>query len=282
MQSVDYFLASGWKRRMATKPRFRVLPPVHANPGIAAAYRRRIEALIDEMNASLLYWLCARWKAKPPEMAMDDASPADLLAHTMRTLGRRWQSRFDDMAEQMARYYASSIERRTTGRLQQILDDAGWTVRFRVSPEIRDVMSAAVTENVGLISSVAEQHLQKVEGIVMRNVQTGNDLATMTREIQQAGNVTRGRAAFIARDQTAKMTSVVTRARQQQAGIERAVWMHSHGGKEPRPTHLRNDGKIYDVATGWFDPDPKVRAYIFPGFLINCRCSSRPVIEGFD
>jgi uncharacterized protein with gpF-like domain len=89
-------------------------------------------------------------------------------------------------------------------------------------------------------------------------------------------------AALIARDQNNKATAVFVRVRQKQAGITKAMWLHSHGGKEPRKTHLANDGKLYDPAKGWFDPDPKVRRHIYPGELINCRCSSITVVPGFS
>ena len=42
-----------------------------------------------------------------------------------------------------------------------------------------------------------------------------------------------------------------------------------------------NDGKEYDIKTGWFDPDPKVRKHIRPGELIHCRCLVTPVLPGF-
>jgi hypothetical protein len=38
------------------------------------------------------------------------------------------------------------------------------------------------------------------------------------------------------------------------------------------------DGKTYDVKKGMWDPTEK--KYVLPGELINCRCFSRPVIEG--
>ena len=70
----------------------------------------------------------------------------------------------------------------------------------------------------------------------------------------------------------------MTRARQVEVGITEAIWMHSHAGKEPRPTHVANDGKRYKVAEGWFDPDPRVRRHIVPGELINCRCTTRSIV----
>jgi uncharacterized protein with gpF-like domain len=76
-------------------------------------------------------------------------------------------------------------------------------------------------------------------------------------------------------------TSAFVRVRQQELGLK-AKWLHSHAGKVPRPTHVANNGKIYDPAVGWFDPDPKVRKRIWPGQLNGCRCTSASVVPGFS
>jgi uncharacterized protein with gpF-like domain len=56
--------------------------------------------------------------------------------------------------------------------------------------------------------------------------------------------------------------------------------MHSNAGKEPRPTHVAMNGKPYDLAKGMWDSDEK--EWVHPGQLINCRCTMKPVIEGFE
>jgi hypothetical protein len=39
------------------------------------------------------------------------------------------------------------------------------------------------------------------------------------------------------------------------------------------------DGKVYDITKGMWD---KVeRRFVFPGELISCRCTSRPIVPGF-
>jgi hypothetical protein len=51
----------------------RVGAPIRPNAGIEAAYRKRLECMVDEMNASLLYWLTARWRDNPPMLATDES-----------------------------------------------------------------------------------------------------------------------------------------------------------------------------------------------------------------
>ncbi len=116
---------------------------------------------------------------------------------------------------------------------------------------------------------------------MLRGVQTGGNLQQITRQLHARYTITRKRAAFIAHDQNSKAIASMTRARQEELGMEEAIWLHSHAGKEPRPTHLANSGKKYKIAEGWFDPDPKVQEHIWPGQLINCRCVSKPIVPGF-
>jgi hypothetical protein len=259
----------------------RLLPPLHPNAGVAAVYRSRLERAIGRMNNSLDYWLRRRWE--------EDPRHARRIIATMRELGRRWQSHFDEIAPDVAGQWGARSLAHSTNKMEQLLDEAGWSVKFKVSPEVGGIMRSAVVENVGLIKSIPEQHLQRVEGIVMRNVQRGNDLHTMTRELHQQFDLPLSRAKLIAKDQTFKLNSVITKARQSQAGVKRAHWMHSNV-RTPghfRPEHLAfSDGRhtpgakgpIYVVSEGAYLEG----RWTWPGYEINCRCSSRGVIEGFE
>lgn len=253
-------------------------------------YRRRLQRLVDEMNDSFVYWIRATYRANPPAIAagdapaiaLDEASAASQLRIAVNKMRRRWLSRFDEAADDLAKYFAKAAHKRSDAALRSILRRGGFSVKFKMTPAMSDIMKATIAEQVGLIKSIPQQYLTNVQGAVMRSVQLGGDLGSLTKQLQKQYGVTQRRAALIARDQNMKATASMTRARQVELGITQAVWMHSHGGKEPRPTHLANDGKRYDPAKGWYDPDPKVRRYIFPGELINCRCSSGSVIKGFS
>jgi SPP1 gp7 family putative phage head morphogenesis protein len=194
-------------------------------------------------------------------------------------LTRRWTKRWNDASKSLADYFAQDVSDRSDAQLKSILKKAGISVQFKMTPAQRDIIKATVNANVSLIKSIPQQYLGQVEGIVMRSVQTGRDLGQLSKDLQTRLGVTKKRAALISRDQNNKATSALQRARQQEIGITEAVWMHSHGGKEPRPTHEANDGKRYKVATGWFDP--AVKKNIWPGELINCRCTSRSVLPDF-
>lgn len=258
----------------------KALRPVRPNCGIEAAYRRKLYRLIDEMARSYAYWIKAAWRKNEPVLAQD-ATPAADLQREVRRLSKAWQDRFDEGAPELARWFSLSASRRSDAALKAILKKAGFTVKFKTTRAVRDVLDASIAENVSLIKSIASQYHTEVEGMVMRSVQAGRDLGSLTKDLQKRYGVTRRRAALIARDQNNKATAVITRVRQVDLEITEAIWQHSHAGKKPRKTHLANDGKRYNPAVGWFDPDPKVRQRIWPGMLGSCRCTSRPVVKGF-
>lgn len=260
----------------------KVLRPVHPNVGLEVAYRKRLHKLIEELHGSTLYWVKASYRANPPIMAQDISIPASMLTRTIKALRKRWLKKFDETALKLGDYFAKAVSKRTDAQLKKILKEGGMSVEFSLTPAQRDVLTASINENVSLIKTIPRQYLNDVEGIVMRSVQAGHDLGFVADEIQKRYHLTRKRATLIARDQSAKITGQLTRARQIEVGITKAKWLHSHAGKVPRPTHVAMHGEEYDVVVGMYDPDKRVQRNIFPGELINCRCVSKSIVKGFS
>ncbi len=253
------------------------LPPARPNAGIEADYRRRLERAIDAMADSVTYWLKASYRANTPEMAAD-ASPAREMQTAIRKLARRWQRNFDRLAVELAEHFAKAATDRSDKALQAALRKNGFTVRFKATAAQNDAYQAVIAENIALIKSIPAQYMLGVQGEVMRSVQAGRDLGTLAKTLEARHGVTARRAALIARDQNNKATAVMTRVRQREIGVTKAVWMHSGGGKEPRPEHVAFSGKTYDVDKGAYLEGK----WTWPGVEINCRCVSRSVIPGFD
>lgn len=257
---------------------------VQPSAGIRAAYQKRLIRLIDDMTKSAEYWARQSWRsamATDAMMAVDE-TPADEMQRQVYELASRWNRNFDQSALGLAKWFSTKVEKRSSQQLALILRDAGFAVDFKMTEGMRDVLRATVEANAGLIKSIPQQYMLQVQGILMRGAQSGRDLKSVTDALEKQAGVTRRRASFIARDQSNKATASFTRARQLEIGITEAIWVHSAGGHEPRPTHVeagRNRVK-FDVAKGWYDP--AVKEYIQPGELINCRCFSRPVVTGFE
>lgn len=259
------------------KTQKKYLPPVNYNAGIAADYTRRLHTLIQAMDKSAAYWIMARYKNNTPRIAQD-ASPADEMQRIIRELARRWQKAFNDAADGLSQKFAEAAKNHSDRALVSFLKDAGVTVSFRNTAAVRDIIDATVHANVALIKTIPQQYFSRIEGIVMRGVQAGSDLKLITDGIQKTYSIQRKRAAFIARDQNRKATAALNKARNVELGLTKAEWLHSGGGKTPRHTHVKMNGKIFDVREGLYDSDEGRN--VMPGELINCRCQYRTVLEG--
>lgn len=253
------------------------LKAVRPSAAVQAKYQRRLERAIREMHRSVDYWLSANYKRQKKRMATD-ASPAAELRAAMRKLSRRWQRRFDDLAPQLAEFFAQDVQDRVDAEFHRMLRKAGFTVKFKMTQAQQQAMAATIGENVNLIKSIPQRYLTNVEDAVMRSVQEGRDLGALTKELQEQYGITRRRAVTIARSQNNMATATITKTRQKELGVKKARWLHSAGGKKPRPEHVAFSGKTYDVEKGAFLEGK----WTWPGREINCRCVSVPIIPGFD
>lgn len=259
-----------------------MIPAIRPAAPIRNRYEARVHALIDEMGKALIREIKQQWEDDAPETVLlgSDKSPSQMLSDLMRRLGKHWQSRFDDLADSMADYFATAVQRRCELTLAAQLRKAGMSVRFKMTAPMRDAFNAVRAENVSLIKSIGQQHLGKVEQLVMQSVSQGRDLGTLTRELQRQTGITKRRASRIALHQNNMATATMRAVREKEVGITEVVWLHSGGGKEPRESHKSFSGKRFLLSEGHDFDDGFGK--VLPGQAIGCRCTWRPVIPGFE
>lgn len=278
-------------RRHDLPPTVKVARMIPANAGLHRAYARKLTDLVRELSDSVCYWTLAEYKRQLPRVdrmeaipvtaltarpAAEDASPArDLLAR-LRRQSRRWRKKFDEKAQAYAAWFAERALHTATATARQSLSDAaGFTVPMTMTRNVNNVVQAVVAENVNLITSISSQYFTEVEGLVLRSVRAGRDIAYLTDELEKRYGITRRRALTIARDQNNKASAAISRARMQDAGVRLGIWRHSGRSRHPRKSHQAADGVVFDLSQGMF-LDGKL---IFPGEEINCGCRFAPVIE---
>ena len=252
------------------------LKAVNPNAGIAAAYKKELQAIVDNMHNSVLYWIKSGFRKNSPVVSnlTNDASPSVNLLRIINKLTRRWSKEFDSMANEIANKYILKTFNASQNSLENNLKDNGFAVEFKMTRAMQDALSASIGENVGLIKSIPEQYFNQIESAVMRTYASGGDLQALVKLLDNIYPKAKNRVSLIARDQTNKANAVTQRTRQLELGITQAIWMHSHGGKEPRQDHVAANGKVYDIKKGCLISGK----YIFPGEEINCRCTSRPIL----
>ena len=255
------------------------LAAVHPNAGIEAAFRKKLEHMIDEMNSSVEYWLSAAYKANTPEMAQDK-SPAVMLKQVMRRLSKKWNQKFADLAPEISKYFATAAKDRIDGSFQNALKEAGFTVRFTTTRAINDIIQATVAENVSLIKTISSEYLSDVEQMVMRSVTQGRDLGGLRKELEDRYGITKRRATLIAKQSNNNVSAMVKRAREEELGITEAVWIHARKSRHPRHEHEEWNGKRYNIKTGMYS---KVSGkYVWPGTDFSCGCIGRSILPSMN
>lgn len=258
-----------------------VLSPVHPNAGVQFWYQSRLDQLIAEMHLDLQTFILPAVKSVP-QMFASDAKPVSIkqLNLQLDKWGKQWIKRFDVMSLNLSLEFATRSKNATEVAVKSALAKQGFTVPFKPTKASIEAYRIIAAEQVGLIKSIAQKYHTDVQSSVWESVKRGGDLKTLSKDLQKTYGVTKRRAALIARDQNAKAKATIERVRHQEMGIRQAIWMHSHAGKEPRPSHVKMNNKLYDLSKGMYDPDEG--KYIHPGELINCRCTMRPYIPGFE
>lgn len=132
-----------------------------------------------------------------------------------------------------------------------------------------------VDENVNLIKTIPENTLDRMKDIVHDGFINGKTTTAMAKEIQKVYGISKRRAEFIARDQTAKLNGQIQRAQQQDAGIEEYIWMTT-GGERVRKSHRELNGKKFSWSN---PPENSDGRCCHPGQDYGCRCIGRPVMR---
>lgn len=262
---------------MAIKRTLRATRPPAA---LERDYRKKLDKMLDDMQRSVVWWMRAAYRRREGQITQD-AGPARDLSQELQSVMRDWQRKYDEAAEKMARWFAENDVRYVRNSTREAFKSAGlaeiFTVKFRyMSRHERDVLQSIIIENVNLIKSIPQHYFTEVQGLVQRCVQNGRDLGYLTEELQKRYEITKRRAATIARDQTNKATENLSRARMQSLGVTKGIWIHTSAGKTYRETHVAMNGKEFDLSKGMYDS--AVNDYVFPASLPNCRCTWKPII----
>ncbi len=260
---------------------------------MAAAYRKSLERLIDEMQRSTVWWLCAAYRKSEARITQDampgtgggtsDApseTPSSRLTWAMRRLQAYWLRRWKETAGSVARKFVRSAQRHTLGAYAEAFKAAGMTVKMDPGRVMNDTAQALIAENVSLIQSIPRNYFEEVTGLVQRSVSMGRDVAFLEREIARRNLTTRNRAKFIARDQNNKACEAIKRAENRRLGITEGVWVHVPGSMSSRKSHMDMNGKRFKLDEGLYDS--AVKRKVLPGELCNCNCTYRSVIPAFD
>lgn len=145
------------------------------------------------------------------------------------------------------------------------------------------IIQKQVMENVLLIKTLPNDVAQKVVSDISENFLKGARAESTEKIIRdKTDQHARASARLIARTETAKTMSALTKARCEQLGLRWYIWRTALDGTRVRLSHRIMEG----VLVNWNNPPApeelvgeKSAGHYHAGNIWNCRCYSEPVLE---
>ncbi len=272
----------------------KVVHAIHANAGVTSWYATALQSMLQEAVTDAVIMLTPVLAAPLPVgiipvavVAIDsilaiDSPSVTKVDRALKKWGEKWNRKFDKLSRDVAKRFASRSFGSTELSMKAALRDAGFTVSFRPTRKSLESYKLVVADNVGLIRNLQQSLYNKIQQDTWASVRAGGDMGKLSEKLHKSYGIEANRAALIAKDQNNKAKAVLESARRQELGLKQAIWQHSGGGKTKRAVHVKwgRDGQVFDLDKGLYDPDEG--QWVLPGVLINCGCTSRAVVPGFD
>lgn len=208
----------------------------------------------------------------------NDAAWDDEIMRRIDELQRIYSNRvFVDIARKVAESFVSDSNRYN---LNQCKKSFGFNALSE--PRVQALIKRKTKENVNLITSIPQDHFDKIRAAVERSINAGSRYDAIADELRKIEGVTDYRAKFIAKDQTLKLNGHLTATRHLESGFVGFRWIDSQDERE-RASHR----KIANAVTEWGQgvymysdlPTNERNEKIIPGQDFQCRCTAEPFTQ---
>lgn len=253
--------------------------PLAYPAGVEARYRAGLERLVREMMLETVRELKSTLDV-PVKVSAFDASDASQTRIMMNRLSKTLAALFAVKGRKLIEQMTASTFAASKTALHSSMEQLSGGLSLKTDlfgGDMEEITKATIAENVALISSIPEQFIQRLEGEMYRAMAGGKGLSDVVDSVRKYGGMSERRTRLLASDQVKKFYSNVNRERSKELGLTKAEWVHSGGGREPRHSHVKMNGQIYDIEKGcWDETEQK---FVQPAELPNCRCTFVPVYE---
>lgn len=191
---------------------------------------------------------------------------------------RKLLKRFDDKRiEKMARQILRKVNRRNAQQFYGRVEDAiGVSAKELMADEgLTYKINALELETAQWAKKLRDETLEVFTANSLRVMAEGGGLEDVLATFSDLEEKRKNHAKMVARTQIANFNSLLGKARAQNIGIQKAVWVTSRDERVRRCHQVRN-GKEFDLSKGLYSScDGK---WLLPGTDYNCRCTYRYVI----
>ena len=276
------------------KERAKALRALESNRGLAIAAGKRIRAIVNQFEKSYkkeALKIAAKYCKNEVQDAAISVVPSELEI-ALAALAAKQSMGLGSNAKQVSRWYCRQLLRNISADQKRALKKAGistawlkqkWTVQIvrgqYVAPSVAAKIPEQVEANAALITKLCERSAQKVQNAIAEGISKGYNLSRLTEKINSLENMDEARAARVALDQSCKLNQFIQVENSKALGVKEGIWVHVPGQYESRASHMKMNGKKFDLEKGMYDPD--VEDYIQPGELPYCRCCFKAILPGF-
>lgn len=239
-------------------------------------YKPHVTTALDRVDEPFKYYALiskAGIHRTWPRMQRMDADTLGDLADELEAVRLEVDQAYTpEELKKLARLTGKSVEEWNAAQMSGQLRGIVEIDIFGSEPWLAREMGAFVVQNVSLITSVETEYLSQVERVIATSVRAGFRVEEIAQELEERYDVSKSRAALIARDQVGKFNGQLTEARQKDLGIEKYI-RRGVGDARERESHLVLNNRTFS----WDDP-PEVG---HPGEDFQCRCWAEPDLSSF-
>jgi len=200
--------------------------------------------------------------------------------------------RIDDLtksAQNKSKWFTKAIDKWSKMETISNVKETLGISSIKYSEEIKGLLDKSSFINSDLIKSLSDDVVNRVRERVKDSLQSGISNRGLMDIIFKSGEVSKGRARLIARDQTAKINGDLTKLRQTELGGKRYFWRTS-GDNVVRESHAALNGKVcyWDDSSSYSDSvndeerldRDEIGAYKgIPGEDYQCRCTAELIVQ---
>jgi SPP1 gp7 family putative phage head morphogenesis protein len=205
---------------------------------------------------------------RPIGDAVFDLSPDRVINQIYERYGG-----IEQLYQQLTKNFVRGSKKHKTEFRRKMTEAIGTDIKDLLSePRAAAEVKAGVDRSIALIKTLDEDMKTKLGERYWRGLHEHDNVTDFRKFISKGSMLPAWRAKLIARDQTAKLYSHLSRIRQEDIGVTQYIW-RTVGDGAVRPTHAAQDGLKYS----WDNPSTETG---HPGDDIQCRCVADPDLSG--
>ncbi len=191
---------------------------------------------------------------------------------------RSYAETIEPWARSVGERMVSEVAARDRKTWREVSAEMGRQLHHEIdNAPIGGVIRQRLEDQVTLIKSIPLEAAQRVHNLTVENAHTGERFTVLADKIMEGGGVSRSKATTIARTETGRTLTEITKARSESVNSPGYIWRTSKDFNV-RPSHQAMEGRF----VAWGEP-PELDGMVgHAGCLPNCRCWAEPVIPDVD